>query len=393
MANPPVVIRNPTDFAKALLGGLGAPNTTNNQRNILSWYGREGGNWDNSAKFNPLNTSLPESGSTNYNTGQAGAGVQAYGSWQQGVDATVATLTQSNPQYGYQNIIDALDSNANYQAFGQAVQSSSWDANHYAQNPLVGSSQVQLSSGTDSGNSAYTAGATDVKTSPNNPDNPGKGNANLTGFAGILQQLNQYYNPNLPSGFSSLVHIPTTINDTATMIFVRGTSALLSLGLIVIGVKTMTSNSSAGGSSSGNVLDFINDASVANQKMGMSNLRLRTQQEQRQHTRARQAESDKRSAERAEEQRKRHSDLLAERDKRAVERRFAEVRRAKKEAERLKNSKAREASHQKRSNKFAATQERHARNKERELDMREKGTYSTKGKVEVTLVNPPKKGK
>jgi hypothetical protein len=120
-------------FAKELLKGLGMPVTPQNIKDVTMWEGMEGGNWHNSAHFNPLNTSYQSKGSTNFNTGKAGGGVQAYGSWKQGLDATIGTLTGANAdKRGYTNIIDTLKSGKASQAeFLTALQGSAWDAGRY----------------------------------------------------------------------------------------------------------------------------------------------------------------------------------------------------------------------------------------------------------------------
>jgi len=79
----------PHDFASALLDRLGFPNNQNNIVSIVAWEALEGGHWHNAAKFNPLNTSQPMPGS--FNPGFA-ANVQAYVSWDQGIEATAKTL-------------------------------------------------------------------------------------------------------------------------------------------------------------------------------------------------------------------------------------------------------------------------------------------------------------
>jgi cell wall-associated NlpC family hydrolase len=93
-------INSTKGFAVALLNALGAPATQANVNSITHWEALEGGNWNNSAKFNPLNTTYPEPGSTSMNS----VGVQAYTSWTEGLKATVSTL--ENGRYG--SIISAL---------------------------------------------------------------------------------------------------------------------------------------------------------------------------------------------------------------------------------------------------------------------------------------------
>ena len=121
------------DFAAAVIKGLGGTPTPQSISNMLMWEGKEGGNWSNTAKFNPLNTSYQEQGSTNFNTGKSGSGVQAYLSWQQGIDATIKTLTGAHAaDRGYTNIVKSLTSGGASNAdFFKLMQASSWDAGHY----------------------------------------------------------------------------------------------------------------------------------------------------------------------------------------------------------------------------------------------------------------------
>ena len=121
-------------FASMLLGALGAPTTPQNIANITMWEGMEGGNWNNTARYNPLNTSYQMAGSNNYNTGKPGSGVQAYTSWQQGLAATVGTLTGADASgRGYTSIVKALRSGgASKDDFLKLLQASSWDAGHYS---------------------------------------------------------------------------------------------------------------------------------------------------------------------------------------------------------------------------------------------------------------------
>lgn len=92
-------INNTSDFAKALLGSLGDPTTPANIASLVAWENREGGNWHNTAKYNPLNTTQAEPGYSK--TGRQG-NIGSYTSWAQGVLATAQTLTN-----GRYNDIDA----------------------------------------------------------------------------------------------------------------------------------------------------------------------------------------------------------------------------------------------------------------------------------------------
>jgi hypothetical protein len=121
----------PQAFADALLGGLGAPVNATTQSEVLAWETAEGGNWNNTAHYNPLNTSLPETGSVNYQTGQPGPGVQAYTSWNQGVSATLQTLLDTHGE-GYSTVVSDLRDSAPPAQFASDLGASGWDAGHYA---------------------------------------------------------------------------------------------------------------------------------------------------------------------------------------------------------------------------------------------------------------------
>lgn len=91
----------PGSFAASLLRSLGDPATPQNLSSIGAWEAEEGGNWKNTAKFNPLNTTekMPGSGDTGT---QGDIGV--YQNWNQGLKATDNTL--NNGDYG--DILAAL---------------------------------------------------------------------------------------------------------------------------------------------------------------------------------------------------------------------------------------------------------------------------------------------
>jgi len=50
---------SPASWAQALLGYLGLPRTSQNLTAIMAWELAEGGNWFNSARYNPLDTTMP----------------------------------------------------------------------------------------------------------------------------------------------------------------------------------------------------------------------------------------------------------------------------------------------------------------------------------------------
>jgi len=110
-----------------ILKGVGAPNTKANRRALLAWAQAEGG----SAGFNPFNTTQP--GGTDYNDNN-GHPVQSYGSYQQGLQATLTTLKNGN----YPNILKALRSGVNSQAVASAIEASPWGTGGLVQKVLAG---------------------------------------------------------------------------------------------------------------------------------------------------------------------------------------------------------------------------------------------------------------
>ena len=71
-----------------VLDAIGAPHTDSNLQLLAAWQQAEGG----TATFNPLNTTQPEPGATNYNS----VGVKNYTSAAQGTLATKTTLENGN---------------------------------------------------------------------------------------------------------------------------------------------------------------------------------------------------------------------------------------------------------------------------------------------------------
>lgn len=105
-------------WARALLGRLGYKTSKANLTAILAWMRAEGGHWNNSAHYNPLNTTQGMSGATSMNS----VGVKAYKSWEQGLQATVITLR--NGFYG--RILSQLKTGTSAQGVASAVTSSPW---------------------------------------------------------------------------------------------------------------------------------------------------------------------------------------------------------------------------------------------------------------------------
>lgn len=317
-------IKNPTDWANAFLGALGMPDTKTNVTNIVGWEAAEGGNWNNSAKYNPLNTEQPAPGSKSMG---GGSKVQSYTSWQEGLDATVATIQQ--PGNGYPQILADLNTSQPWMDFSNAVSSSNWGTH------LSGASPSS-SGGTNS--AAYSSGVTATNNDGSSANTPStsKGNKKLQGFAGVLQEMDALYNPSFSKTVLGFIpNIPADIQGTATMLVVRGFSAILSVGLVFIGINTFIHGSSSSGSANGpmNVLEFVNNTQMQNRKIGLSQERVKT---------ASIREADVSA---------RHQQKLAD-----------------KERER--------ETHNLRSIRFATVQNQHAANRERELRLREEGKYS-----------------
>jgi len=108
----------PQSWARALLRAEGLPRTSCNVGAVMSWEAAEGGNWNNSAAYNPLNTTMPEPGSSTMNS----VGVRAYTSWRQGLRATIDTLNNGN----YGPILDALRAGNDAQAVADAEADTPW---------------------------------------------------------------------------------------------------------------------------------------------------------------------------------------------------------------------------------------------------------------------------
>ena len=111
------------EFATSLLAGLGAPTTEGNVKALTTWMRFEGGHWKNSAQYNPLNTTLTVPGSTSMNS----VGVKAYANWNEGLQATISTLTGSKADArGYTAIVNALRSGTDPNSVLNAVNNSAW---------------------------------------------------------------------------------------------------------------------------------------------------------------------------------------------------------------------------------------------------------------------------
>jgi hypothetical protein len=96
-----------TAFIKAVLADLGAPATDANVASVTAWVQHET-SWPPAAASNPLDSTLPEPGSTIFNTIVLASGgvihVQNYPDAAEGAAATAATIANGH----YPHIIAAL---------------------------------------------------------------------------------------------------------------------------------------------------------------------------------------------------------------------------------------------------------------------------------------------
>lgn len=103
-------------WATAFLGRVGDQLSRNNLVVIVAWETAE----YTSARWNPLATTYPMPGATSYN----GSGVRNYLSLDQGLDATVKTLSRSG--FGYEAILSNLRQSSDPMTTAQAINGSSW---------------------------------------------------------------------------------------------------------------------------------------------------------------------------------------------------------------------------------------------------------------------------
>ena len=122
-------------WAEALLDALGMPKSKLAVTDVMCWEATE----NTSAKFNPLATTQPMSGATDFNS----AGVKNYTSAEQGLNATVKTLQNGN----YTDILNALTIGGT-QDFGTTVGESPWGTQEFT---VTGQPTKALTSPTSTG--------------------------------------------------------------------------------------------------------------------------------------------------------------------------------------------------------------------------------------------------
>ena len=124
-------LKTPDAFAAALIQKMGGIPTNGLIKGMRAWAYQEGGHWNNKALYNPLNTTLEMPGSTKVNTvnKKTGSGVQAYTSWEQGIDAVIKTLGLNPKKNGYDKIVEAIMTAKQYEGperLYTALNNSNW---------------------------------------------------------------------------------------------------------------------------------------------------------------------------------------------------------------------------------------------------------------------------
>ena len=131
---PPLKINTPDEFTRALVYLLGGKPTRDSYNAMRVWMKREGGHWNNAALYNPLNTTytMPGSKDVNIVNKNTKRGVQAYKTWEDGLNAVVETLQYKGQERGYDKIISSLvNPDAKYMDILQAISESAWGAPKY----------------------------------------------------------------------------------------------------------------------------------------------------------------------------------------------------------------------------------------------------------------------
>ncbi|HEX4213266.1 MAG TPA: hypothetical protein VIA06_08080 [Candidatus Dormibacteraeota bacterium] len=122
-------------FAVAIFSYVNVPDNAANEYAMEVWERAEGGNWNNSAKCNPINTTETEPGSTSINSVNVQSFITTAGHtcWYWGVKANGDTL--NNGDYGrilsvFRN--PSSSTAAQCQALANAVASTPWGTSNFA---------------------------------------------------------------------------------------------------------------------------------------------------------------------------------------------------------------------------------------------------------------------
>jgi|SRR5271170_1330784 len=120
----------PADFAQAVLRRLSLPTSANNVAALVSFQAHEGGHMANTAAYNPMNTTLKMPGSR-VAPGFSSPPIQAYSSWDEGIEATARTLAQKNMSAIYSSLSHSGSSDDTL----RAIAKSSWGCTICANSP------------------------------------------------------------------------------------------------------------------------------------------------------------------------------------------------------------------------------------------------------------------
>jgi hypothetical protein len=108
----------PVRWARALLAEIGAPACEENRVLLVAWQAQE----STDARFNPLATTHPMQGATDFNS----VGVKNYVSPSQGLNAVRETLEEGAVSYGYGSILSSLRACSDAEATAWYVNASAW---------------------------------------------------------------------------------------------------------------------------------------------------------------------------------------------------------------------------------------------------------------------------
>lgn len=108
------------EWAVSLLRWMGFPVKQRNLVALIAWQAAEGGPQVQQAKWNPLNTTQPWPGASDFNW----VGVKNYASQSDGLNATAKTLY--TPGQNYEPIVKRLRRNARPRRTLRAVENSNW---------------------------------------------------------------------------------------------------------------------------------------------------------------------------------------------------------------------------------------------------------------------------
>lgn len=122
-------------YGKAIMYGIGAPYTSQNDLFLRAWADSEAGDSTHpGAVWNPFDSTQVAPGSTDYNANHPP--VQNYANWQSGVDTTVKTLLNGH----YPGLVDALRNGSSAVKSAVALAGTPWGTGKLVQQVLLSNS-------------------------------------------------------------------------------------------------------------------------------------------------------------------------------------------------------------------------------------------------------------